>query len=132
MSEADPYRLYQAGRFEEAEAAFADATRRQPGSAEAWSGLGHAAAARLEHGRAVEAFRRAIALGAGAEEAAIRLNLGRSLFALGQVGLAMAENERAARAADPDLRGKAIANAMIMAPGDPALGNDVILAFRRR
>jgi protein O-GlcNAc transferase len=127
---AEATRLYEAGQFAAAEDAFRMATTRDPRSAQAWSGLGHAAAARREHGTAIAALRRAIAL--GDEDPAVRVNLARSLFALGHVGAATAENERALAAATGEVRDKAIANAMIMAPCDPGLDNAGILRVRRR
>jgi protein O-GlcNAc transferase len=128
--QSEALRLYDSGRFAEAEAAFRLATEREPRAAAAWSGLGHAAAARLEHGTAVGALRRAVAL--GADDPALRVNLARSLFALGRASEAMAENERALREGDATVRAKARTNAAIMAPGDPSLDNAGILAARRR
>ncbi|MGG5820574.1 tetratricopeptide repeat protein [Falsiroseomonas sp. HW251] len=122
--------FYKAGRFEDAEAAFAEATAANPRDAAAWSGLAHAAAARLEHGRAIEAFRRAVTL--GADTPAIRANAARSLFALGEVSQAIRQNERALAGADAEVRAKVLTNAMIMAPADPAVDNAALLRARRR
>ena len=127
---AEAFRLYEARHFAEAEAIWRLLAQRDPTSIEAWSGVGHAAAARLEHGTAIEALRRA--LSAGTPDPALRVNLARSLFALGHVSAAMAENDLAMRAGDATVRDKALSNAMIMAPGDPALDNAAILRIRQR
>ena len=128
--DAKAMRLYRAGRFAEAEAAFRRATQRHPGSAEDWSGMGHAAADQLEFGTAIAALRQAIAL--GVTDPAVRANLARALFALGHVGAAMVETEGALAFATGEQRDKLLSNAMVMAPGDPCLDNAAILGIRRR
>ena len=96
MSGADALALLEGGRPAEAAAAFRDAALRDPASFEAWAGLGEALATQGDHAAAIAAMRKALALAPG--EAWLRVNLARSLFALGHVSEAVRENEAAARA----------------------------------
>ncbi len=103
------------------------------GAAETFDALAaraQALAIQLDYAAAIAAMRQALALRPG--EARMRVNLARALFALGHVGEAVRENERAVREGDAEVSAQAIANAAIMAPGDPALDNRTILGMRRR
>jgi predicted O-linked N-acetylglucosamine transferase (SPINDLY family) len=127
---AEARRLLDAGQPTAAGAAFRAALAREPGRAEAWAGLGQAAAAQLDYGEAIAALRRALALAPA--EAWLRVNLARALFALGEVSEAVRENDRAIREGDGETRASALRNHAVMAPGDPELDNAAILAIRRR
>jgi protein O-GlcNAc transferase len=97
---------------------------------EAWYGLGFALGSLQAHGAAIEALRAALALQPDA--ARLRVNLGESLFALGQVSEAIRQYERAAAEGDPAARELAVRNIACIAPGDPALDNLAILRVRQR
>lgn len=94
------------------------------------AGQAQALILQLDYAAAIEAMRRALVLRPGA--AGMRVNLARALFALGHVSEAVRENERAVHEGDAETSAQAIANAAIMAPGDPALDNRTILGMRRR
>jgi predicted O-linked N-acetylglucosamine transferase (SPINDLY family) len=97
---------------------------------EEWASLGEAAARDLNYAEAIPAMRRALVLEPDADW--LRVNFARALFALGHVSEAMRENEKAVHSMDAAVRGNAIRNAAIMAPGDPALDHAAILHLRRR
>lgn len=86
--------------------------------------------AQQDHAGAIAAMRAALALRPA--EHWLRVNLARALFALGHVSEAVRENERVVQDGDGEARGHALRNAAVMAPGDPALDNRVILGMRRR
>ncbi|QYU67044.1 tetratricopeptide repeat protein [Leptolyngbya sp. 15MV] len=101
-----------------------------PSSFQALAERGEALAAAFDAAGAIEAMRAALAL--RPDQHWLRVNLARALFALGHVTEAMRENERAVHETDGEPREHAIRNAAIMAPGDPALDNAMILGMRRR
>ncbi|WP_426956463.1 hypothetical protein [Muricoccus radiodurans] len=123
-------RLHLDGKLAEAVHAYREAVSADRSSFDAWSGLGHAAAALLEYGEAIPALREALNLRPG--EARLRVNLAKALFAIGYVSEAMRENERAIREGDAAARAAAVANAAIMAPGDPELDHAAVLHSRAR
>jgi len=86
--------------------------------------------AQHDHAGAIAAMRAALAL--RPDEHWLRVNLARALFALGHVSEAMRENERVVQEGEGEARGHALRNAAVMAPGDPALDNRMILGMRRR
>jgi predicted O-linked N-acetylglucosamine transferase (SPINDLY family) len=122
--------LLDAGHPAEAAEAYRTEAARDAGSFDAWAGLGHALAAQRDYGEAIGAMRRALAI--APDEAWLRVNLARALFALGHVTAALRENEAAACSASGAVRATALRNAAVMAPGDPALDNAGILDLRRR
>ncbi len=128
LAEAD--RLQHARQLAEAIAHYREALARDPRAFDAWSGLGFALGAMLEHGAAITAWREALRLRPDAARA--RINLAESLFALGHVTAAALEYERAAADGDAPTRAMAMSNLACIAPGDPALDNAAILAARRR
>jgi predicted O-linked N-acetylglucosamine transferase (SPINDLY family) len=131
VSLAEAARLFTAGDYAGAQAAYRALIATRSGAGfEAWAGLGHAAAARLEYGTAIPAMRQALAL--APDQAWLRVNLAKALFALGHVSDAVVQYEAAIRDGDAEVRRMAIANQAMMAPGDPALDNAAILAIRRR
>jgi predicted O-linked N-acetylglucosamine transferase (SPINDLY family) len=97
---------------------------------EALAERAEALVARQDHAGAIAVMRAALALRPG--EHWLRVNLARALFALGHVSDAVRENERAVLEGDGEARGHALRNAAVMAPGDPALDNRMILGMRRR
>ncbi len=97
---------------------------------DALAGRAESLVARHDHAGAIAAMRAALGLRPG--EHWLRVNLARALFALGHVSEAMCENERVVQEGDGEARGHALRNAAVMAPGDPALDNRMILGMRRR
>lgn len=127
LAEADQHHL--AGRLAEAMAGYEAVLAADPESFEGWSGLGQAAASRLEYGQAIPALRRALRLRPA--EARLRVNLAKALFALGHVSEAVREYARAWREGDEATRAVALRALAVIAPGDPELGNAAILEIRR-
>ncbi|MBS7811506.1 O-linked N-acetylglucosamine transferase, SPINDLY family protein [Roseococcus pinisoli] len=127
LAEAD--RLHLSGRHAEAIGGYEEVLAADPDCFEAWNGLGHAAASRQEYGQAIPALRRALKL--RGEEATLRVNLGKALFALGHVTEAVREYARAWREGDEATRAAALRNLAVIAPGDPVLGNAAIREIRR-
>jgi predicted O-linked N-acetylglucosamine transferase (SPINDLY family) len=127
LAEADQHHL--AGRTDEAILAYEAILAADPENFDAWNGLGHAAASRLEYGQAIPALRRALLLRPG--EAQLRVNLAKALFAIGHVSEAVREYARAWREGDEATRAAALRNLAVIAPGDPELGNAAILEIRR-
>jgi len=128
LAEAD--RLHHAKQFVPAVEHYRAALARDATSFEAWYGLGFAQGGLEEHGAAIEALRRALALRPDAVR--VRVNLAEALFALGHVSEAVQEYERAAAAGDPEARGMALRNIACIAPGDPSMDNRAIAQSRRR
>ncbi|WP_165585333.1 tetratricopeptide repeat protein [Roseococcus sp. SYP-B2431] len=127
LAEADQHHL--AGRTREAILAYEAILATEPESFDAWYGLGHAAASRLEYGQAVPAWRRALRL--RPEQARLRVNLAKALFAIGHVSEAVREYARAWREGDATTRAAALRSLAVIVPGDPELGNAAILEIRR-
>ena len=126
LAEAD--RLHHAKQFTEAAAHYREALARDPSLFDAWYGLGFAQGTVGEHGDAVEALRRALALNPNATR--LRINLAEALFALGRVSDALREYDRAATEGDSATRDLAARNRACLAPGDPAYDNQAILTAR--
>jgi len=128
LAEAD--RLHHDKKLTEAAAHYREALSRDGSLFDAWFGLGFAQGTVGEHGEAVEALRRALALKPDAARA--RVNLAESLFALGHVSESIREYEHVARGDDRAAWQMAARNIACIAPGDPALDNAAILKVRRR
>lgn len=127
LAEADQHHL--AGRHAEAIAGYEAVLAADPTSLDAWSGLGQAAASRREYGQAIPALRQALKL--GPEDARLRVNLAKALFALGHVSEAVREYARAWREGDATVRAVSLRALAVIAPGDPELGNAAVLEIRR-
>lgn len=127
LAEADQHHL--AGRIDEAIAGYEAVLASDSESFDAWNGLSHAAASRLEYGQAIPAMCRALRLRPA--EARLRVNLAQALFAIGHVTEAVREYARAWREGDEATRAAALRNLAVIAPGDPELGNAAILEIRR-
>ncbi|MCC7426733.1 MAG: hypothetical protein IT557_07505 [Alphaproteobacteria bacterium] len=95
----------------------------------AWRALGFAQHAMNQHGAAIASFRRARSL--GERDVMLTVNLAGSLYAMGEIEPAMREYKDASGDADPEAVVKAMSNAAVIAPGNPALANADILAIRR-
>lgn len=128
LVEAD--RLHHAKQFAPAVEHYRQALARDASLFDAWYGIGFALASAGEHGEAIAALRRALALRPDATR--LRVNLAESLFALGHVSEANREYERAAGEGDPAARDMALRDIACIAPGDPAMDNLAILRARRR
>lgn len=128
LAEADD--LHRARRYDAAIAAYRRAVAADPGLFEAWMGLGMAAATTGAHAAAIAALRRALGLRPGV--AWLRVNLAKSLFALGYVGDAVRQNDIAIAEGPDEVRAMALRNQASIAPGDPGLDNAAIRAIRSR
>lgn len=127
LAEADQHHL--AGRYDEAIAAYKALVAADPASFDGWNGLGHAQASRLEYGGAIPALRNALRL--RPNEAKVRVNLAKALFAIGHVSEAVREYARAWREGDGETRAAALRNLAVIAPGDPELGHAAVREIRR-
>lgn len=128
LAEAD--RLHHAKQFAPAVEHYRHALARDAALFDAWYGIGFAQSALNEHGAAIEALRRALALRPDATR--LRVNLAESLFALGHISEADREYERAVAEGDPTAREMALRDIACIAPGDPAMDNAAIMRVRRR
>jgi predicted O-linked N-acetylglucosamine transferase (SPINDLY family) len=126
---ADADRHHLAGRFPQAVQAYRQLALREPGNFEVWNGLGHAAASMQEYGEAIPALRQALEI--RPQLHALRVNLGKALFAIGHVSQATREFVRARDEGDEAARAKALSNLAVVAPGDPELDNATVLSMRR-
>ena len=127
LAEAD--RLQHAKQFAPAVEHYRQALARDDSLFDAWYGLGFASAAVEEHGDAIQALRRALAIRPDATR--LRVNLAEALFALGHVSEAIREYARAAGEGDAVARDMALRNIACIAPGDPAMDNLAIMRARR-
>jgi predicted O-linked N-acetylglucosamine transferase (SPINDLY family) len=125
----DADRAHVARRYADAVVLYQLALTQHPTSFDAWNGLGAASASLLEYGDAIAAFRRALAL--RPHDARLQVNLGRALFALGHVSEAVGLYRLAAASPDAQARAMAIQTLACIAPGDPALDNQAVLALRQ-
>ena len=127
LAEAD--RLHLAKDYAGATEFYANALVRNANLAMAWYGLGCARGSLGEHGEAIEALRRAIAL--TPNDPRMRANLAEALFAVGHVSEAISEYQHMTLEGDATLREVALRNMACIAPGDPALDNAAILRLRK-
>ena len=127
LAEAD--RLHLAKDYAGATEFYASALVKNANLAMAWYGLGCARGSLNEHGEAIEALRRAIAL--TPDDPRMRASLAEALFAAGHVSEAVREYQRMALEGDAALREVALRNIACIAPGDPALDNAAILRLRK-
>lgn len=100
-----------------------------PGRFEAWYGLAGALASQLEYADAIGAYRRALQLRPG--DAALNLNLGSALFALGYVSDAARNFQIAATANEAEVREISLCNLACIVPGDPEFDDAAVLQIRR-
>jgi protein O-GlcNAc transferase len=127
LAEAD--RAHLEKNFSEAIDLYRAVLAQDPGVFEAWHGLASAFGSCLEHGEAIAAYRRALAL--RPRNAGVHLNLGSALCALGYVTDAVRNYRIGAAALEPEVRAMSLRNLACIAPGDPTLDNAAILDIRR-
>jgi protein O-GlcNAc transferase len=127
LDEAD--RAHLEKRYAEAVELYRLALARDPALFEARYGLASACASRLEYGDAIAGYRSALAQ--RPHNAILRVNLASALFALGYVTDAVRNYQIAAAADDAEVRAMALRNLACIAPGDPALDEQAILAIRQ-
>ena len=114
------------GRLPEASAAYQRSLQLNPNLARAWYSAGCAESSRKEYAAAITSFRRALEICPAWPEA--QHNLGKVLFALGQVEEALDLFRQAAAGGAPALPELTIA---LILPGSPAADNQAIFDARR-
>jgi tetratricopeptide (TPR) repeat protein len=124
---ADAYHAQ--GELDRAIEGYQGAVQKEPALAEPWWGLGCASASVGDHASAVESFRRLIGL--RPDHGMAMLNLGRSLFELGQVDQAIEAFRQSLDHLPEGAKCLVLGNIAMAIPGAPAADNQAILEARR-